>query len=391
MRPKLGSLAAVALAIGAVAVPVQPAAADVTIEVTTTTDGGPGSLRDAFDQANAATEPVTIVLEGGETYTLTVCGDGSATNASGSLYYDGNQDLVVRTDDGTPASVEQTCEDRVVYLDGVLQTTTFHDVVITGGRPAGGAAGIFAFGGPLTLVRTTVTNNATGPDNDGGGVRGFDVTVIDSTISGNSAGAFGGGIANDGEVTIINSTIAGNTAAEIGGGIGGGEVTAIFSTIVGNSAPVGANVHSDGITAFGSVFALGDGGGTDCFVSEGSTTSRCYNVERRRQLPAARHRRSIGWWRPTARPAGRQRRTDPDASAPARQPARRRDPGGRVHRRRDDRPARRHSPPGSSVRRRRGGNRRHGRSATGTWRVGYPARRERRPTPLHWLTIRMAG
>ena len=56
-----------------------------------------------------------------------------------------------------------------------------------------------------------------------------------STISGNLAddGA-GGGIHRRGDVTITNSTISGNSAERDGGGIRGGNVTVSDSTISGN-------------------------------------------------------------------------------------------------------------------------------------------------------------
>ena len=85
-------------------------------------------------------------------------------------------------------------------------------------------------------------------DNSGPGVSnvaGF-LTVLDSTLSGNSAGQAldGGGIIGGplfktpAGVTLINSTISGNSASGFGGGIAGGYWggTIVNSTISGNSA-----------------------------------------------------------------------------------------------------------------------------------------------------------
>ena len=39
------------------------------------------------------------------------------------------------------------------------------------------------------------------------------LTLTNSTVSGNSATVFGGGIFNDGTLTLTNSTVSGNNAA----------------------------------------------------------------------------------------------------------------------------------------------------------------------------------
>ena len=114
---------------------------------------------------------------------------------------------------------------------------------------AGG--GIHARSG-VTVINSTISQNSAG----GGGIfsLGAGVTVINSTISGNSAlriaggGGSGGGIStsNGAPVTISNSTISGNTAAVLGGGIHAfGHLTISNSTISGNSANL-ANPASGG-------------------------------------------------------------------------------------------------------------------------------------------------
>jgi hypothetical protein len=112
-------------------------------------------------------------------------------------------------------------------------------------------AGILNFG-VLTLRRSVVTNNvAVIGAEAGGGIHneGFYsdgiVNVLESTISANRAGSRGGGISNGATLTIVDSTISGNTALNgIGGGIanlhaGGNFVarlTAVNSTISGNQS-----------------------------------------------------------------------------------------------------------------------------------------------------------
>jgi hypothetical protein len=142
---------------------------------------------------------------------------------------------------------------------------------------------IFTVTGDTTVVTIsgmTISNgNAVG--DFGGGILNDDdgnLTVTDSTISGNTADLDGGGIDNDGEgnLTVTGSTISGNTAGSDGGGIQTdttpGTVTVTDSTISGNTAERGGGIHNgdDGaVTVTGSTISDntasgsfdGDGGG----------------------------------------------------------------------------------------------------------------------------------
>ena len=79
----------------------------------------------------------------------------------------------------------------------------------------------------LTILNSTLSGNSADDGLDGGGISSGTfkspggVTVINSTISGNSTSGGGGGIAIDygGGLTIVNSTISGNSAEGAGGGI----------------------------------------------------------------------------------------------------------------------------------------------------------------------------
>jgi hypothetical protein len=125
----------------------------------------------------------------------------------------------------------------------------------------------------LTLVRVSVRDNTKGASNNlgpfGGGVFvgalgafiSSNLTITDSTISGNRAAGFepfltnglGGGVAvfSLGTVVITNSTIAGNTVTgydALGGGIGTvmANVTVRNSTIAGNTATATTNLATGG-------------------------------------------------------------------------------------------------------------------------------------------------
>lgn len=245
-----GALVATGVVVGAV-----PAGAAV-IDVTTTADGGPGSLRDAFAQASVAVEPTEIVLAPGATYVLDDC-------AEGDLDHTGSQPLAIT---GGGATIRQTCAgERVVESGGDLRVV---DTTITGGRLVGGlGGGIEADTADVALVRSRVTDNEAGI---GAGVGAIRVDLLDSTVDTNRAGSVGGGVWADQVVVATNSTVAANTAGTSAGGIAvvntAAELT--YATIAGNAAPVGANLQmqsgSDTVTAFATVFAEPLGGGTDC-------------------------------------------------------------------------------------------------------------------------------
>ena len=90
--------------------------------------------------------------------------------------------------------------------------------------------------------------------------------MINSTISGNSAGEDGGGIAavaNAG-ISLINSTVSGNNAADLGGGIlgfSGSTITLTNSTVSGNSADIsGSGIANFGTTTLTNSIVLGNAG-----------------------------------------------------------------------------------------------------------------------------------
>ncbi len=119
----------------------------------------------------------------------------------------------------------------LTILDSTISGNTATNVGATG--YGGGISG-----GQLTLIRSTVTGNTA--ENDGGGIESSGpLTVIDSTISGNTALSFGGGIALfSGPADFTNSTIQGNDAGNAGGGIfnSGGTISLAGTTVSGNTA-----------------------------------------------------------------------------------------------------------------------------------------------------------
>jgi parallel beta-helix repeat protein/predicted outer membrane repeat protein len=127
--------------------------------------------------------------------------------------------------------------------DFVLQ-----DVQLQNGLSANGSGGAItvAANATLTLERSVIQDSeATGASSSGGAIRAQgELTVVDSTLTGNTAGGAGGGIAADTDFTVANSTLSYNVSGGDGGAIfqnaGASEVS--FSTIVFNEAVTGGGI-----------------------------------------------------------------------------------------------------------------------------------------------------
>ena len=95
--------------------------------VTTTTDGGAGSLRDAISQANANPGPDTINVPAG-TYTLTIAGASEDVNATGDLDVTGPTTIIGAGSGST--IIDANGIDRVMDLQGgpVTLQSSYADV-----------------------------------------------------------------------------------------------------------------------------------------------------------------------------------------------------------------------------------------------------------------------
>ncbi len=134
--------------------------------------------------------------------------------------------------------------------------------------------------GNLTVTDSTVSGADDTPGyggaimNDASGV----LMVTGSTLSGNTAGGYGGGIMNDGTLTVSNSTLADNTATGVGGGIDNqGTATVTDTTMTGNEAEFGGNINTIGSLKMGTTILADPVTGTDCH-GPGTFTDLGYNL-----------------------------------------------------------------------------------------------------------------
>lgn len=234
------------------------------INVTTTQDNAPGSLRAAITTANNNGEDNTIYLPTG-TYMLSG-GDREDANAGGDLDINTGRKLTIIGQGKNKSYIDGNGIDRVLHI--LKGTVYISDLTIRKGKAPNGLGlgwGIAMSGGGicncgnLTLTRCVIKNNAAGIGGDAGNIGASD------------GGGHGGGIYNEGELTLDNCTITNNRAGNGGdnynnerpgtGGSGGGIwdsgiLTLNNCTITCNSAGNGGNSGDNLVSGNG-----GHGGG----------------------------------------------------------------------------------------------------------------------------------
>ncbi|MGD1903076.1 MAG: DUF4347 domain-containing protein, partial [Geitlerinemataceae cyanobacterium] len=177
-----------------------------------------------------------------------------------------------------------------IFNEGDLRLT---DATVTGNTAREGiGGGVMTQSGSLEVVDSTISGNTTEGGGAGGGIGSFDstVTIKESTISNNTSYGSGGGITAErtapgsSSLTIENSTISGNRLTSLSFAKGGGvysfgmPMTIVDSTISDNTARSGAgvSVYSGASLVLeksqvSANTASGDGGGIEALQSSGVT------------------------------------------------------------------------------------------------------------------------
>ena len=221
-----------------------------------TADGGGLSLREALILANNdfdgdPTNATHITFDASLAGTVTLTGGQLAIASDVTIDGDTNGD---HTADIT---IDANNASRIFDVTG--GTSTLDALTITGGNAGTANGGGVQIGGSaaLTIVNSTVSGNSAyyggGIHNDGA------ATLTNTTLSGNSAATYGGGLSNYGAATLTNVTLSGNSAAGSGGGLANGDTATLTNvTVSGNSAGArggGISSPSGGATLTNSIVA----------------------------------------------------------------------------------------------------------------------------------------
>jgi len=191
---------------------------------------------------NGRTAPVTIIDS-------EISNNTSASDGGGLAFYELGDVTITNTT--ISANTASNDGGGIHILDtGVV---TMSGTVVSGNTSTGGTGGVWSDAN-LSITTSTFENNISGGGCGGAlyvGVFYGDVTITDSTFSGNVGFTYGGAIDFDGggnTILIANTTITGNSAPA-GGGLhidGGNDVTLAQVTIVGNNATSTNALYSGG-------------------------------------------------------------------------------------------------------------------------------------------------
>ncbi|MBI3247356.1 MAG: hypothetical protein HYZ50_12720 [Deltaproteobacteria bacterium] len=271
---------------------VQPVWAD------TITVDGTCTLVDAITTANSDTNTGGCVQTGtvsaADTIVLTV--DTTLTTANNSTFgatglpvissvitIVGNGHTIMRI----PADPDQF---RLIAInpsgDLTVQDTTLSGGLASVADVIAGGGAILNYNGQLRLEDCTVSGNSAP---FGGGVYSHTLhsstfSLVNSTLSGNSAYFSGGGVSSSthdsSTFSLVNSTLSGNSAYFSGGGVssfttGSSMVSLVNSTLSGNSAAFGGGVYTYDNSTFSLVNSTLSGNSAD---EGGGVYSRTYST-----------------------------------------------------------------------------------------------------------------
>ena len=220
------------------------------IVVTNTNDSGPGSLRQAIQDAVSGDtitfslpSPSTITLTSGElriAKNLTISGPGAASLQIERLH---------------PPS--PTPNFRIFHITPGTFDVTIAGVSIAWGNAAG------------------ANSDGNNPDTSGGGLFNESTGQVElrsCIVTKNSALTYGGGVANTGVLSLLDTTVNDNsvgTSFSEGGGIqnsGTGTMTVVRSCVSSNRADTGAGISNGGtLTVSNSTISSNSGSGSKTF------------------------------------------------------------------------------------------------------------------------------
>jgi hypothetical protein len=193
--------------------------------VTNLQDDGSGSLRWAVANAPAGS---TITFDPRLRGTIVLTGDLPLSKPRLSIHGLGAGLLTVRSGNSS-----------VGFFVSVGASVSISDLSFKDSKTT---TSFFSNSGTLTLINSTISGN-TATEPAGGIFNGGTLTLINSVVSGNTVTVTGGGIYNQGTLTLINSIVSHNTG---GSGIyNQGTLTLTNSTVSDNTAVDGGGIENE--------------------------------------------------------------------------------------------------------------------------------------------------
>jgi Right handed beta helix region len=220
-------------------------------------NGGGGILSDGFNSLVVVNSSITYnggsgIANGpgsGATVTGTLISGNTVTDdygaKGGAIANSGSLTITGCTLSNNTVRGRYFAAGGAVYIIG--GSLSISDSTLSGNSTVGDANSVNLYGGaiysadngPVTITRCTIEGNTS---RQGGGIYLYSsgnsgmVDVRDSTLSDNTATADGGAILNGGTLTVLNSTLSGNTAVNGGGIDNAGDTTLVNVTVSGNTA-----------------------------------------------------------------------------------------------------------------------------------------------------------
>ena len=262
---------------GAAVAAASPLAGAATFTVTNVNDAGPGSLRDAIAQANAASGADTVQFQANLTGTIALASeivitdtlnlagpgvgritvDGATSTRLFKVQHAGGSAITATFSGLTLAHGHAPDEGGAIWSTG--DNVVVEGCILDGNIANNRGGAIFTASANLTISGSGIWNSETG--STGGAIlfSAGELTITRSLIADN-ASEFGGGLSALSprvNVTISDTTFRNNSADHTGGGIWASTASSFKvsrSAFVGNTTgqPNGGGIYFAGVTDFGS-------------------------------------------------------------------------------------------------------------------------------------------
>lgn len=228
------------------------------------------SLRAAFMQANTLTVPITRISIPAGTFVLTRPPSGALGDSNGDLDLNtpmvGNQRVIVTGAGAGLSVIDGNQGDRVFYV-AEDRHVEIAGVTFRNGRrvdSAGAFGGAIANFGTLLLEDSVIEGNRA---TTGGGIYTLGTLHIRRSTIRSNIGSFGGGLFIVGPTTIEQSSLHGNSAINFNGSRGNGGAVDVEFVVGGSGSLRAVNTTFSQNTSDGDGGAISTSGGTFLYNS----------------------------------------------------------------------------------------------------------------------------